>query len=101
MVRLPCYFCREDSCFDKGLVIIALSRILLTIHLTDTILTSAQLSKIRSQIATARSKGIGARYWDTPGWPVRIRNGLWRTFYEEGVALINVDDLEAAAFTEW
>lgn len=68
---------------------------------TDHIFTASQLSTLRTQIANAKAKGIGARYWDAPGWPSRVRNGVWRTLWEEGVALVNVDDLEAAAFFDW
>ncbi|WEW56070.1 Altered inheritance of mitochondria protein 6 [Emydomyces testavorans] len=58
-------------------------------------LTSAQLETLRGQIKTAKSKGIGARYWETPGWPIRKRNEIWRVLLKEGVALLNVDDLDA------
>ncbi|EAS31129.1 uncharacterized protein CIMG_06608 [Coccidioides immitis RS] len=58
-------------------------------------LTSAQLETIRAQIKKAKSKGIGARYWQTPGWPIRRRNEIWRVLLKEGVALLNVDDLDA------
>jgi len=40
---------------------------------------------------------IGARYWDQPGFPVATRNAIWRILYNAGVALIIVDDLQAAA----
>jgi len=60
-------------------------------------LNDTQLAIVRSQIAYANSKGIGARYWDTPGWPIGTRNAVWRTLLEEGVALVNVDDVYAAA----
>jgi hypothetical protein len=60
-------------------------------------LNSTQLALVRSQIAYAKSKGIGARYWDQPGWPLGTRNAVWRTLLEEGVALLNVDDLQGAA----
>ncbi|KAI9696656.1 MAG: hypothetical protein M1820_008105 [Bogoriella megaspora] len=56
-----------------------------------------QLATLRSQLATAHGKGIGARYWDQPGWPVGTRNAIWRQLWNEGVDLLNVDDLEAAA----
>ena len=58
-------------------------------------LNSTQLESVRAQIESAKSKGIGARYWETPGWPVRTRNQIWRTLLKEGVALLNADDLEA------
>jgi hypothetical protein len=60
-------------------------------------LNDTQVSILREQIQYAESKGIGARYWDTPGWPIGTRNAVWRTLVDEGAALINVDDLWAAA----
>lgn len=56
-----------------------------------------QLALLRSQIATAAAKGIKVRYWDTPGWPISTRNAVWTTLVEEGVGLLNADDLAAAS----
>lgn len=61
----------------------------------DPILNDKQMSTLRAQIATAKEKGIGARYWDTPYFPVRTRNLVWRTLLYEGVALLNADDLDS------
>ena len=61
----------------------------------DPILNDKQMSTLRAQIATAKEKGIGARYWDTPHFPVRTRNLVWRTLLHEGVALLNADDLDS------
>ncbi|KAK2858533.1 hypothetical protein FQN49_004636 [Arthroderma sp. PD_2] len=58
-------------------------------------LNSTQLEAIRDQITKAKAKGIGARYWETPGWPIRLRNEMWRTLWKEGVALLNADDVHA------
>lgn len=58
---------------------------------------STQLELLRAQVATAHAKGIAVRYWDQPGWPVGTRNAIWRTLWNEGVDLLNVDDLEGAA----
>jgi hypothetical protein len=60
-------------------------------------LNDTQLATVRAQIGYAKSKGIGARYWDTPGWPIGTRNAVWRTLLDEGVALVNVDDVYGAA----
>jgi len=60
-------------------------------------LNETQVGILREQIQYAESKGIGSRYWDTPGWPIGTRNAVWRTLVDEGVALLNVDDLEGAA----
>lgn len=58
---------------------------------------SSQIATARAQIGAARAKGIGARYWDTPGWPTYVRNSVWKTLWTEGVMLVNVDDLVAGA----
>ncbi|EPS34875.1 hypothetical protein PDE_09839 [Penicillium oxalicum 114-2] len=62
---------------------------------TDPILDDDQLKALRDQVSLAKSRGIGARYWNTPSWPVRTRNLVWRTLLREGVALLNADDLDA------
>ncbi|PYI18544.1 hypothetical protein BO99DRAFT_403407 [Aspergillus violaceofuscus CBS 115571] len=60
-------------------------------------LNETQTQAIRAQIAAAKKRGIGARYWGTPYYPIRTRNNIWRTLLEEGVALLNADDLKAVA----
>ncbi|KAJ9257985.1 hypothetical protein DTO207G8_1762 [Paecilomyces variotii] len=68
-----------------------------TVSDTDPVFTDEQLSILRAQIATAKSRGIGARYWDTPYYPIRLRNAVWRELLKEGVGLLNADDLDAVA----
>ncbi|KAF9641299.1 putative alkaline phosphatase protein [Lasiodiplodia theobromae] len=60
-------------------------------------LNETQLATLRKQVGAVHAKGIAARYWDTPGYPVGTRNAVWRTLLDEGVDLLNVDDLEGAA----
>lgn len=60
-------------------------------------LNAKQLALLRAQVKVAHAKGIMARYWNQPGWPVGTRNGVWRSLWDNGVDLLNVDDLEAAA----
>ncbi|KAF9691415.1 hypothetical protein EKO04_010671 [Ascochyta lentis] len=60
-------------------------------------LNDTQLAKLRKQIDIAHQKGIKARYWNQPNWPIKTRNAIWRTLWEEGIDLLNVDDLKAAA----
>lgn len=62
---------------------------------SEDILDQEQLEALRKQIAAAKERKIGVRYWGTPGWPVRTRNLVWRTLLKEGVALLNADDLAA------
>ena len=62
-----------------------------------TSMNESQLALLRDQVRVAHAKGIKVRYWDQPIWPISTRNGLWIQLFGEGVDLINVDDLEAAA----
>lgn len=63
--------------------------------------TGAQLDKIRRQVQEAHKRGLLARYWDTPPWPIHIRNRIWEVLIEEGVGILNVDDLESATKRDW
>jgi len=56
-----------------------------------------QLEILRGQIQVAHDKGIKVRYWNQPLWPVGTRNGVWRTLWDEGVDLLNADDIQAIA----
>lgn len=56
-----------------------------------------QLETLRSQLQVAHDKGIKARYWNQPAFPVGTRNAIWRTLWDEGVDFINTDDLAGAA----
>lgn len=64
-------------------------------------LSHAQLAKLRSQIRDAHERGLKVRYWGTPGWPIGLRNYVWRVLVREGVDVINFDDLRAATRLDW
>ena len=64
-------------------------------------LTPQQVLKIRGQVKGAEERGLKARYWDTPGWPVGRRDHVWDVLVREGVGSLNVDDLEAAKERNW
>lgn len=64
-------------------------------------LSPRQMRIIRGQIKGAKRRGLKVRYWDTPSWPISLRNHVWHVLVKEGVDLLNVDDLEGAARQEW
>lgn len=64
-------------------------------------LSADQLTKVRAQIAAAHDRGLKVRYWGTPGWPVGLRNYVWRVLVREGVDMLNVDDLRGASRVDW
>lgn len=58
---------------------------------------NSQLALLREQVKVAHAKAIKLRYWDLPAWPIGLRNGVWKQLWDEGVDLINADDVAAAA----
>lgn len=64
-------------------------------------ISHAQLGKIREQVRAAKERGLKARYWDIPSWPVSLRNHIWQVLVKEGADILNVDDLYAAAYSHW
>ncbi|KAH8731891.1 hypothetical protein GQ44DRAFT_603521 [Phaeosphaeriaceae sp. PMI808] len=60
-------------------------------------MNTTQLKTLREQIGLAHEKGIQARYWNQPAYPIGTRNAIWRILWEEGVDFINVDDLKGAS----
>ncbi|OCL12979.1 hypothetical protein AOQ84DRAFT_130837 [Glonium stellatum] len=64
-------------------------------------LTPPQTAILRKQIGQARERGLLPRYWGTPRWPRGLRDRVWEVLVEEGVGLLNVDDLRAARKGQW
>lgn len=56
-------------------------------------LTPKQLDIIRGQVRGAHRRGLKARYWDLPAWPLGLRAYVWGVLVREGVDVLNVDDL--------
>jgi len=64
-------------------------------------LSPRQMEIIRGQIRGARRRGLKARYWETPAWPIALRNHVWHVLMKEGAEVLNADDLKAAATANW
>lgn len=60
-----------------------------------------QIRRIRQQVKQAHARGLKARYWDIPEWPVSTRNRIWDLLVREGVDLLNADNVKAAAKRGW
>lgn len=63
--------------------------------------TPQQMDHIRAQIRGAHRRGLKARYWGVPDWPRSLRNHIWSILVQEGVDILNADDLQSAARKEW
>jgi len=70
-------------------------------HIRGPPLSEAQTDVLRRQISNARIRGLVPRYWGTPRWPRALRDGVWEVLYDEGIGLLNVDDLRAARKGNW
>ncbi|KAJ5800228.1 uncharacterized protein N7518_002296 [Penicillium psychrosexuale] len=63
--------------------------------------TQRQMDLIRSQVRIAHQHGLKVRYWALPSWPRSLRNHIWRVLAQEGVDILNVDDLVDATKGDW
>lgn len=70
-------------------------------HVRGPPLSEAQVLVLREQIANAHARGLVPRYWGTPRWPRALRDRVWEVLYDEGIGLLNVDDLRAARKGQW
>ncbi|RAH67633.1 uncharacterized protein BO66DRAFT_393597 [Aspergillus aculeatinus CBS 121060] len=64
-------------------------------------LSDQQIDRIRAQIRAAHRRGLRVRYWGLPSWPRSLRNHLWAVLVQEGVDILNVDDLQSATRQDW
>ena len=64
-------------------------------------LSQAQLDLLRRQIRGAHARGLKARYWGIPPWPIGLRNYIWRVLVREGVDYLSVDDIDAVTSDNW
>ena len=64
-------------------------------------LTPHQIYIIRGQIQGAKKHGLKTRYWNTPVWPISLRNHVWHVLVREGADMLNADDLKAATRQDW
>ncbi|ORY14297.1 hypothetical protein BCR34DRAFT_479650 [Clohesyomyces aquaticus] len=64
-------------------------------------LTSSQVDTLKRQIKAAANKNLVSRYWDTPSWPISLRDKVWFTLTDNDVGMLNVDDLISATRWNW
>ena len=70
-------------------------------ELRDGEFSDHQIDLLRGQIKGAHRRGLRARYWELPFWPIGLRNHVWDVLVREGVDLLNVDDLRGATRRNW
>lgn len=60
-------------------------------------ISEGQLANLTKLVQDAHDRGIRARFWDTPAWPVRARENIWVVLLNNGADWLNADDLQAAS----
>lgn len=60
-------------------------------------ISETQLANLQKLVSDAHTRGITARFWNTPGWPIQARNNVWQVLWDNGADWLNADDLEAAS----
>ncbi|KAI4725100.1 hypothetical protein E4T49_07152 [Aureobasidium sp. EXF-10728] len=64
-------------------------------------ITAPQIENLADHIRMAEARGLVPRYWGTPRWPRALRDQIWEVLLQEGVGILNVDDLRAARKGSW
>ncbi|KAK8194667.1 hypothetical protein IWZ00DRAFT_187248 [Phyllosticta capitalensis] len=64
-------------------------------------LKSDGLERMRSQIHEAKIRGLVPRYWGTPSSPRNLLQKFWSVLLQEGVGVVNVDDLLLIRRLRW
>jgi hypothetical protein len=64
-------------------------------------MTAAQKATVQTLVEAAQDKGLKARFWATPSWPVSLRDRVWKQLEREKVGMLNVDDVRVAAMWNW
>ncbi|KAH1724194.1 hypothetical protein KXX25_000811 [Aspergillus fumigatus] len=63
--------------------------------------TDNQKQAMQKMISAASERGLLARFWSIPSWPVSLRMRLWRFLVDSGVGMLNVDDVVEATRWNW
>lgn len=56
-------------------------------------LTPHDFETIKLQVDIAHSRGMKTRIWDTPWWPLHLRETIWSQILSAGSDYLNLDDL--------
>lgn len=65
------------------------------------VMPDAERTWLRTQVSTLRAAGQRLRFWETPDVPGPERAAVWTTLLDEGVDLINTDDVHGLTAFLW
>ncbi|KHN97123.1 PLC-like phosphodiesterase, TIM beta/alpha-barrel domain protein [Metarhizium album ARSEF 1941] len=96
--------CRVDSLLGRPLAkfYMASAPLMHTVRpATSGGLSSGRKDDIRAALQAAAARNLTSRYWSLPSWPISRRDHIWQFLVDEGIGLLNADDIESAARLEW
>ncbi|EFY88044.1 hypothetical protein MAC_05908 [Metarhizium acridum CQMa 102] len=95
--------CQVDSLLDRPLAkfYTASAPLMHIFRPTNSGLSSSQKDHIRAALQAAAAKNLTSRYWSLPSWPISRRDYVWQFLVDEGIGLLNADDIESATRLEW
>ncbi|SPJ85445.1 uncharacterized protein FTOL_11226 [Fusarium torulosum] len=60
-----------------------------------------QMETLRNQLQIAKQRNLKSRLWGLPGWPISHRDYVWKILVQEGIDLLNANDIASAAMKHW
>ncbi|RGP78302.1 altered inheritance of mitochondria [Fusarium longipes] len=60
-----------------------------------------QMETLRNQIQIAKHLNVKSRLWGLPRWPISYRDYVWKVLVEEGIDLLNANNVASAATRHW
>ncbi|RGP62907.1 altered inheritance of mitochondria 6 [Fusarium sporotrichioides] len=63
--------------------------------------SNQQMETLRSQLQIAKDRNLKSRLWGLPDWPISHRDYVWRILVQEGIDLLNANDIASAAMKHW
>ncbi|KAI6774708.1 hypothetical protein HG530_001466 [Fusarium avenaceum] len=59
--------------------------------------STQQMETLRNQLRIAKHRNLKSRLWGLPNWPMHYRDYVWKVLMEEGIDLLNANDIASAA----
>ena len=60
-----------------------------------------QIETLRKQLRIAKDRNLKSRFWGLPAWPISYRDYVWEILDQEGIDLVNANDIASAAMKSW
>ncbi|KAM5522908.1 Altered inheritance of mitochondria protein 6-like protein 2 [Fusarium oxysporum f. sp. phaseoli] len=59
--------------------------------------STQQMETLRNQLQIAKQRNLKSRLWGLPDWPISYRDYVWKILMQEGIDLLNANDVASVA----